>query len=101
MRRSGARIAARPRRRPAPYGLSVEQVAEGMGTTADAVAVVERDGPDAVETGTLAAYPAALGGRLEVVAEFGAERLRLRQSTPQPGKPVTQRRCQGVSTARA
>lgn len=58
-------------------GLSVEQVADRMGTTADAVAAIERDGPEAVGTGTLAAYLAALGGRLEIVADLGAERVLL------------------------
>jgi hypothetical protein len=58
-------------------GLSVERAAERMGTTPDVVAAIERDGPDAVETGTLAAYLTALGGRLEVVADLGSERLRL------------------------
>jgi hypothetical protein len=55
----------------------VEQVAERMSTTAEAVAAIERDGPAAAEAGALAAYVAALGGRLEIVADLGAERVTL------------------------
>ena len=39
------------------------------------VSAIERAKIDASELRTLAAYVKALGGRLEVVADFGGERL--------------------------
>jgi helix-turn-helix protein len=58
-------------------GLTVEQVAERMGTTPERVAAIER-AVDTVEVGVLAAYVEVLGGRLEVVAGLGSERVGLR-----------------------
>ena len=81
-REGAARLAGRERTQPLEdartrTGLTVEQVAERMGTTPERVAAVER-AADAVEVGVLAAYVEALGGRLEVVADLGTERIGLR-----------------------
>ncbi|MEV5598653.1 helix-turn-helix domain-containing protein [Streptomyces sp. NPDC052496] len=70
-RNQGQRLAAVRRRR----GLTRDQLAVRMGVPAARVAAVEEGEPGAVEVRTLAAYVAALGGRLEVVADFDTERL--------------------------
>jgi hypothetical protein len=59
-------------------GLSQAQVAERMGTTREQVEAIEQAGPGATDIGTLASYVKALGGRLEIIADFGAERVPLR-----------------------
>ncbi len=45
---------------------------------------IEHGTPEPTEVGTLAAYAAALGGRLDIVAELGAEQIVLQ------GRPVEQ-----------
>ncbi|GCD39960.1 phage shock protein A [Streptomyces chrestomyceticus JCM 4735] len=70
-RNRGQRLASVRRHR----GLTQEQVAARMGVPAARVAAVEEGEPGAVEVCTLAAYVAALSGRLEIVAEFDTERL--------------------------
>lgn len=62
-------------------GLSQAQVAERMGTTREQVEAIERAEPGATDVGTLAAYVRALGGRLEIIADFGGERVPLRGPT--------------------
>jgi hypothetical protein len=42
------------------------------------VAAIERAEPGATEVRTLARYVEALGGRLEIIADFGEERVVLR-----------------------
>jgi DNA-binding XRE family transcriptional regulator len=59
-------------------GLTQAEVAERMGVPQERVSAIEDAEPGATEIRTLAAYVAALGGRLEVVAEFGAEHVQLR-----------------------
>jgi hypothetical protein len=42
------------------------------------VSAIERAEPGATEVRTLAAYVRALGGRLEIIADIGGERIMLR-----------------------
>ncbi|MFI2240377.1 PspA/IM30 family protein [Streptomyces chrestomyceticus] len=70
-RNRGQRLASVRRHR----GLTREQLAARMGVPAARVAAVEEAEPGTVEVHTLAAYVAALSGRLEIVAEFDTERL--------------------------
>jgi DNA-binding XRE family transcriptional regulator len=58
-------------------GLTQEQVAHRMGVRPERVSAIERAGPGTTEVRTLASYVAALGGRLEVVADFDGERVLL------------------------
>jgi hypothetical protein len=78
-----AALAARNRARTlagerARLGLSQREVAERMGVRPDRVAAIERAEPGATEVRTLARYVEALGGRLEIIADFGEERVVLR-----------------------
>jgi len=54
------------------------------------VAAIERAEPGATDVRTLASYVEALGGRLEIIAEFAGDRvvLRLRPTHParRPGR---------------
>jgi transcriptional regulator with XRE-family HTH domain len=59
-------------------GLTQAQVARQMGVRPERVAAIERAEPGATEVRTLASYVEALGGRLDIVADFGAERILLR-----------------------
>lgn len=56
-------------------GLTQAEVAERMNVRQERVSAIERAKVDARELRTLAAYIAALGGRMEIVADFGGERL--------------------------
>jgi phage shock protein A len=56
-------------------GLTRPQVAELMGVPQDRVSALERADVGSAEVRTLAAYIEALGGRLEIVADFGADRV--------------------------
>ena len=56
-------------------GLTQAEVADRMHVRQERVSAIERAKFDASELRTLAAYVRALGGRLEIVADFGAERL--------------------------
>jgi phage shock protein A len=58
--------------------LTQVQVAERMKVRQERVSAIERAEPGATEVRTLAAYVRALGGRLEIVAEIGGERIVLR-----------------------
>jgi hypothetical protein len=49
-----------------------------MGVPQDQVAAIERADPGTTDLRTLVAYVEALGGRLELTAEFGADRIVLR-----------------------
>jgi hypothetical protein len=78
-----AALAARNRARTlagerARLGLSQREVAERMSVRPDRVAAIERAEPGATEVRTLARYVEALGGRLEIIADFGDERVVLR-----------------------
>jgi len=56
-------------------GFSQAQVADRMGVTQGRVSAIENARPGATELRTLAAYVKALGGRLEIIADFGDQRL--------------------------
>jgi hypothetical protein len=58
--------------------LTQAQVASRMNVRPERVSAIERAEPGATEVRTLAAYVRALGGRLEVIAEIGGERIVLR-----------------------
>jgi len=58
--------------------LTQAQVAERMNVRQERVSAIERAEPGATEVRTLAAYVRALGGRLEIVADIGGERIVLR-----------------------
>ena len=59
-------------------GLTQAQVASRMGVRQERVSAIERAEPGATQVRTLAAYVEALGGRLDVIADFGTERVVLR-----------------------
>ena len=59
-------------------GLTQAQVARRMGVRQERVSAIERAEPGATEVRTLAGYVQALGGRLDIVADFGTERVLLR-----------------------
>ena len=71
---------ARVRRRS---GLTATQLAERMQVAPETVAAIERAEPGFTEVRILAAYVEALGGRLDVVADLGGERIVL--SGPRTG----------------
>jgi len=56
-------------------GLTQAEVAQRMNVRQERVSAIERAKVDTSELRTLAAYITALGGRLEIVADFGGERL--------------------------
>lgn len=56
-------------------GLTQAEVAERMNVRQERVSAIERAKVGTSELRTLAAYIRALGGRLEIVADFGGERL--------------------------
>lgn len=56
-------------------GLTQTEVAERMNVRQERVSAIERAKIDAGELRTLAAYIRALGGRMEIIADFGGERL--------------------------
>jgi DNA-binding XRE family transcriptional regulator len=56
-------------------GLTQAEVAHRMHVRQERVSAIERAAVDASELRTLAAYIKALGGHLEIVADFGTERL--------------------------
>ena len=58
--------------------LTQTQVAARMNVRQERVSAIERAAPGATEIRTLAAYVRALGGRLEVIADIGGERVVLR-----------------------
>ncbi|MEP7023700.1 MAG: hypothetical protein ABJB47_07795 [Actinomycetota bacterium] len=59
-------------------GLTQAQVAGRMGVPERQVDAIERAEPGTTEFGVLASYLEALGGRLEIVADFDGERVLLR-----------------------
>lgn len=56
-------------------GLTQAEVAERMNVRQERVSAIERAKVDTSELRTLASYIGALGGRMEIVADFGGERL--------------------------
>ena len=73
--RRGARALHAVRR---AAGVSRSDVALRMNVAAEEVAALERDGLGAADLGSLTAYAEALGGRIEVTAEFGGRKVALR-----------------------
>jgi hypothetical protein len=73
--RGRARTLAEQRTR---LGLTQAQVARRMGVRQERVSAIERADPGSTEVRTLASYVEALGGRLEIVADLGDERIQLR-----------------------
>jgi phage shock protein A/DNA-binding XRE family transcriptional regulator len=59
-------------------GLTQAQVATRMNVRQERISALERAEPGAAEVRTLAAYVRALGGRLEITADIGGERIVLR-----------------------
>ena len=60
------------------FGLTQTELAERMGVPAEHVAAIERAEPGTTDVRTLASYVAALGGRLEIIADFAGDRVVLR-----------------------
>jgi hypothetical protein len=60
-------------RRPLIY----QTLTQRMGVRQERVSAIERAEPGATEVRTLAGYVEALGGRLEIVADFGGDRILL------------------------
>ena len=58
--------------------LTQAQVAQRMNVRQERVSAIERAEPGATEVRTLAAYVAALGGRLEIVAHIASDHITLR-----------------------
>jgi transcriptional regulator with XRE-family HTH domain len=56
-------------------GITQAQVAARMGITQSRVSAIEHPKPGTTELRTLAAYFEALGGRLEIIADFSNQRL--------------------------
>ncbi|WP_405998394.1 helix-turn-helix domain-containing protein [Streptomyces sp. NBC_00829] len=56
-------------------GLTQSEVAARMHVRQERVSAIERGNTKAAEVGTIAAYVAALGGRLEIVANFDGTRV--------------------------
>jgi phage shock protein A/DNA-binding XRE family transcriptional regulator len=59
-------------------GFTQAEVAHRMGVRQERVSAIERAEPDATEVRTLASYIEALGGRLELIADFSGDRVLLR-----------------------
>lgn len=62
----------------ARFGLTQTELAERMRVPREQVAAIERAEPGTTDVRTLAAYVEALGGRLEITAEFAGDRIPLR-----------------------
>jgi hypothetical protein len=58
--------------------LTQAQVAGRLRARQERVSAIECAEPGATEVRTLAAYVRALGGRLEIIADIGGERITLR-----------------------
>ncbi|TQF03497.1 helix-turn-helix domain-containing protein [Kitasatospora acidiphila] len=55
--------------------MTQKSVADAMGITQARVSAIERGALRRAELSTLEAYVSALGGKLEIVADFGDERI--------------------------
>ena len=73
--RNRARTLAEERTR---LGLSQTEVAQRMGVSQDQVAAIERADSGTIDVRTLISYIEALGGRLNLTADFGGDRVILR-----------------------
>jgi transcriptional regulator with XRE-family HTH domain len=59
-------------------GLTQEQIAQRMGVRQERVSAIEGAEAGATKARTLAGYVEALGGRLDITADFSEERVLLR-----------------------
>jgi Helix-turn-helix len=80
VRAAAAALAARTLPRPPGQlrrqaGVTQAELAERMGVRQERVSAIERADPGAAEVRTLAGYVQALGGRLVLVADFGADQV--------------------------
>jgi DNA-binding XRE family transcriptional regulator len=57
------------------HKMSQTQLAERMGVSQARVSAIEKGELPATEIGTIGKYIAALGGQLQIVADFGDEKL--------------------------
>lgn len=57
------------------HDMSQTELAERMGVSQSRVSAIEKGEVTAAEVGTISKYIAALGGRLQIVADFGDEKL--------------------------
>jgi phage shock protein A/DNA-binding XRE family transcriptional regulator len=73
--RNRARTLAEERTR---LGLSQSEVAQRMGVSQDQVAAIERADSGTIDVRTMISYIEALGGRLNLTADFGGDRVILR-----------------------
>src|ERR1039457_1128090 len=71
-------------------GTTQAEVAARMGVTQGRVSAIEHARPGATELRALAAYVEALGGRLEIIADSGDDRLAFTEPAPrQPDPPAS------------
>ena len=56
-------------------GMTQAELAERLGVRQERVSAIERAGPSSAEVRTLAGYVQAVGGRLVLVADFGADQV--------------------------
>jgi hypothetical protein len=80
VRAAAASLAARTLPRPPGQlrrqsGVTQAELAERLGVRQERVSAIERADPGAAEVRTLAGYVQALGGRLVLVADFGADQV--------------------------
>ena len=59
-------------------GFTQAEVAHRMGVRRERVSAIEQAEPGATKVRTLASYVEALGGRLDIIADFSGDRVRLR-----------------------
>ena len=72
-------------------GITQAQVAARMGVIQGRVSAMEHSKPGATELRTLAAYVEALGGRLEIIADFGDQRLAFTEPGTEAADPISTR----------
>ena len=83
-------------------GVTQAQVATRMGITQGRVSAIEHAKPGTTELRTLAAYVEALGGRLEIIADFGDQRLAFTEPGTEAALPdPASSRCARFSAIRA
>src|SRR5499427_695179 len=68
-------------------GITQAQVAARMGITQGRVSAIEHAKPGTTELRTLAAYVEALGGRLEIISDFGDQRLACTEPGTEAARP--------------
>lgn len=57
------------------HEMSQTELAERMGVSQSRVSAIEKGEVTAAEVGTISKYIAALGGRVQIIADFGDEKL--------------------------